>query len=207
MKKTTKKIIAREFLILVFASVFYTATLLIWLIIVSRPNHPSERLTKLNRELESSYLSERKTPELNKPFNVLYERAKDNLGYKKDKYQYYTLLSKDSASLYQNYLYAKEKGYSKSIDQFRTLIQIDSSSINEYKEIVAENEKIKRANNEISETIKDNRQKSKELSNSFFNKPISFESASLYGLMLLIIFFPLRYIIYAVKWSVIQLKE
>ncbi|MEX2597080.1 MAG: hypothetical protein WEC59_09160 [Salibacteraceae bacterium] len=207
MKTTIKKIIAREFLILISTTVVYFIIILLWLFGINQHKNKVDHLISDSESLRISLSPAENQPTLNESLMVLYNRSKERFDFKEDEYHYYNLLYSDTATLKRDFEYVKSKGYSKNIDQFKVLLGLDEASFGRYLRYQEMNKKISAENQIITNAIAENDKVMRKLSRSFFHKPISTENYWKLGVILIAVSFLSRYIFYAVKWSLLQMQD
>ena len=177
-----KKIIAREFLILIGSIIIFFFLFFVWIWLVDRNQ---EKEFKFESEL--SELTEfKKNPYRLRVYYFFKKEMDKNLD---NPYEFITEL-KDSSVIVEKYNYMKkENKIDIPFSDFRDNILIDNQS-----------EKYLTKTQNIEEVIRETRQ-------SFFNNSIYDDELLGLGFGLFSIFFLLRYLIYSIKWSFKQLKE
>ncbi|WP_026754757.1 hypothetical protein [Sediminibacter sp. Hel_I_10] len=184
MKKTTKKIIAREFLILIVGIIFFFVLLVTWL-----------KLHETNAQKEQK-LERQITEIINvEPLNLLNDFVKnlnkeefrwEDINPKLKKYKRQSLMDfvvtlnsgkyKKLTDLYSKFpeFGFNEKGLPKKVDEILYFEKLDHLE---------------------------------NIQSSFFNKTINSNDVYRLAFIIFSAFFVLRYLIYAVRWSLLQLKN
>jgi hypothetical protein len=186
MQKTTKKIIAREFLYLLGTTIVFFIVVFIW-IRLSERNYQEQN--KLESEIEK--LTEYENlPYRLKVFYYLNNEIIESTSEKIENKEKFIsdLKSKKEAS--EIYKFLKEKQHIKiSETEYLTKISKDTESEKYLKDILPLEKELEKAKN------------------SFFNGNVYTDDMGVFGLILFSIFFLLRYLVYGTKWSIKQLKE
>lgn len=231
MKQTIKKNIAREFLFLLGSIIIFFVILFLWMFLKSR-NH--KKIDELQNEIASI---ERTFQDTNvnlteifdfkenseKLYRVITEKGLYTKSFEEFNEQF---SSKEKQIKLYNAVY--ERGlYSKSQNEFlnKYFAYPENNIEPELKKLLFEakdkgafdsqlNEIIYRYSAKNNDSNKENIEKLKVLNVELKNRKKSFFNSSIYdddvvglGIIILSIVFGLRYLIYATKWSLIQLKK
>ncbi|HEU4496329.1 MAG TPA: hypothetical protein VFR70_04690 [Flavobacterium sp.] len=201
MQKTTKKIIAREFLFLLGTTTLFFIALFIWIWLYER-NYQSQN--KLTSEIES-LTSYEKLPYRLKIFyhlnNEVYTSSSEKIVNRKE---FISDLKDDTVALkiYNTLKLKDEPNY-----QTVSVEDIQKTTDPNAKQFLIRIAKDKESETYLQKlAVKE--KELEEVKNSAFNgMGKDDEKAIILGLILLSIFFLLRYLVYAVRWSFRQLKE
>lgn len=185
MRKSIKKNIAREFLFLFGSTIIFFIAIAIW-----SWRHEVHSRQHIESEKELEGMRSRMYVRDEAIIIDLYSRVK-TLGYSKKIEDFKVLIIKDQEVFEDCYEYAKSKGYIKSQQDFTDNL---SNFVND-RVFEAKSKKYDQLKNNI-----DNRYAS--IFSSMSNNSIWF-----LGEIILFLAFGLRYLIYAIKWSIKQLKE
>ena len=192
-----KKIIAREFLILLGTAIIFSIVFFSWAKITDKTNSKRDYycnslydLTENNYNLPYNYqVFDNFNKHINKKPSIdtiafLKKIKSDNL------FRINTFTALRSKNVYPYYNYNYPKPFDYRLSAFNKEIENDSISETIVREI---------------STLRFNCDKSR---NAFFSGNYNFEEkATSFGLFFFFIFFILRYLLYAVNWSLKQLKE
>lgn len=197
MKIKTKKIIAREFLILLGTSLLYFILIFGWLGLIELNQNKEKRV---ENEIES--ISKKIKQNLIYLSQIEYdEKLANNLSILIDK----GLSEQDLELFRQNFKLKYRIKYRpdlKLIDEYGIPIKKNAILPTKEKDISTENN-----TNEINfEKLMKYQNDLIKIKSSYFNDNI-YDRKLLLMIILISIFFPLRYLIYATKWSFKQIKE
>jgi len=187
MKKTTKKTLAREFLILLGSSILF------FIIIFSWDGLNSLNYNKRNRlQNELKELSQNETTRLLDKF-IETEKTYNKWSDVFDDFPEFKKLKEEALKDYY------ETVMSNKYKNDRLKLQ------SKFPEFGFSNYGLPNDVNELE--YKEKESKLKKLKNSFFNSFIDDDEILGVGIFILSLFFALRYLIYATKWSFKQLKD
>ncbi len=184
MKKTYKKIIAREFLILLGAIILYLVAMFSWVglyeINYSKKIKLENEIEKLTK-IKPSGITEQKALEL---YNFF---AKEN--YDLGDFDNFISALTDTMKRKELFFFFEKEGY--DIGELRDFKIREND--NEFKKYLSKMTALKK-------DLKKNK-------NSIFSKDIDNGILVNLGVIIFSIFFLLRYVIYGTKWSIKQMKE
>ncbi|WP_298512331.1 hypothetical protein [uncultured Kordia sp.] len=186
MKQVYKKVIAREFLFLLGSTILFFATFFIWLYLGKINRDKQEKI-----QIEINQLKEYE----NMPYRLkVLLFVKENIDYENRKIssiEFISSLKKDSLFAYNIFSLLKKHDNEITIskqDFFRKIVK-DNKSENYLKKISLQENKLR------------------HVQNSFFNNGISNREIEELIIIFVIIFFGIRYLFYATKWSLKQFKS
>ncbi len=190
MKDSTKKIIAREFLFLLGTIILFFVVIFIW---ASLNDSINDKEYELKQEIKS--LTEYK--KLPYRLRVFYYINNNIIEYSWDK-------MKDSEKFISD---LKENEYASEIYDYikkKRNIEIDKE---QYLKLISKDTVSEQYLTKLLPKLLPLEKKLDKIKDSFFNHSVGGDEALGLGILIFSIFFLLRYLIYATKWSIRQLKK